>query len=149
MKVQELMECKEHEIHSIEPEKTVAEAIDEMAAFHISALIVMEGGRPVGIFTERDVVKTHLKFRDKPFTAVRVRDSMTEKLIVARPDDDLHGVMSAMIQADIRHMPVMLEGRIVGVLSMRDIIRHYVGSLKAELNYLQDYIGRLEEAQHD
>ncbi|MGQ9796889.1 CBS domain-containing protein [Desulfosoma sp.] len=74
---------------------------------------------------------------------------MTEKLIVARPDDELDAVMSTMVQADIRHMPVVSEGRIVGVLSMRDIIHHYVGSLRADLTYLQDYVRRLEDAQID
>lgn len=149
MKVQELLVGKGSEVHTVEASQTVEEAIDKMAAQHISALIVMDKGRPVGIFTERDVLKTHLKFRDKPFTAMGVKDGMTEKLIVARPEDDLHAVMSAMVQADIRHMPVVSEGRIIGVLSMRDIIHHYVGSLKSELTYLQDYISRLEDAQYD
>lgn len=149
MKVQELLVAKKAEVHTIDAAQTVEEAINAMATHRISSLIVMDKGRPVGIFTERDVLKTHLKFRDKPFKAMAVRDGMTEKLIVARPDDDLHTVMSAMVQADIRHMPVVSEGRIVGVLSMRDIIHHYVGSLRAELTYLQDYISRLEDAKID
>lgn len=149
MKVQDVLTHKGSDVYTIDVEKTVDDAIDEMAAKHVSALIVMDQGRPAGIFTERDVLKIHLKFRDKPFGAIAVRDAMTEKLIVARPDDDLNAVMSAMVQADIRHMPVVAEGRIIGVLSIRDIIHQYVGSLKAELTYLQDYISRLEDAQYD
>lgn len=149
MKIQELLVDKKPQVYTIDAAQTVEEAINAMAAHRISSLIVMDKGSPVGIFTERDVLKTLLKFRAKPLTAIAVRDVMTEKLIVARPDDDLHAVMSAMVQADIRHMPVVSEGRIVSVLSMRDILHHYVGSLRAELTYLQDYISRLEDAKID
>ncbi len=149
MKVQDVLAQKGGGVYTIDVDKTVDDAIDEMAAKHISALIVMEKGRPVGIFTERDVLKTHLKFREKPFRDIPVREAMTEKLIVARLDDELNVVMSAMVQADIRHMPVVSEGRLIGVLSIRDIIHQYVGSLRAELTYLQDYISRLEDAQYD
>ncbi|MGQ9668900.1 MAG: CBS domain-containing protein [Desulfosoma sp.] len=149
MKIQELLVDKKPQVYTIDAAQTVEEAINAMAAHRISSLIVMDKESPVGIFTERDVLKTLLKFRDKPLTAIAVREVMTEKLIVARPDDELHAVMSAMVQADIRHMPVVSEGQIVGVLSMRDIIHHYVGSLRAELTYLQDYVRRLEDAQID
>lgn len=149
VKVQDLLAGKGFEVYTIDVGETVERAIDEMTSRRISALIVMDRERPVGIFTERDVLKVHVKFREKPFTAIGIKDGMTEKLIVARPDDDLYTVMSAMVQADIRHMPVVFEGRIVGVLSIRDIIHQYVGSLQAELTYLQDYINRLEDAQHD
>ncbi len=149
MKVQDILTQKGASVYTIDVEKTVEDAVNELAAKHISALIVMDKERPVGIFTERDVLRTHLKFRETPFTAVPLCDAMTEKLIVARPDDELNVVMSAMVQADIRHMPVVSEGRLVGLLSMRDIIHQYVGSLRAELTYLQDYISRLEDAKHD
>lgn len=149
MKVQDVLTQKGSSVYTIDVDKTVDDAINEMAAKHISALIVMDAGRPTGIFTERDVLKTHLKFREKPFRDVPVREAMTEKLIIARPDDELNVVMSAMVQADIRHMPVVSEGRLIGVLSIRDIIQQYVGSLRAELTYLQDYISRLEDAQYD
>lgn len=149
MKVQDVLTQKGSGVYTIDVDKTVEDAINELAAKHISALIVTDKERPVGIFTERDVLRAHLKFREKPYTAVPLRDAMTEKLIVALPDDELNVVMSAMVQADIRHMPVVSEGRLVGVLSMRDIIHQYVGSLRAELIYLQDYISRLEDAKHD
>ncbi|MGQ9748188.1 CBS domain-containing protein [Desulfosoma sp.] len=149
MKIQELLVDKKAQVYTIDAAQTVEEAINAMAAHRISSLIVMDKESPVGIFTERDVLKTLLKFRDKPLTAIAVREVMTEKLIVARPDDELHAVMSTMVQADIRHMPVVSEGQIVGVLSMRDIIHHYVGSLRADLTYLQDYVRRLEDAQID
>lgn len=149
MKVHDVLTHKGSDVYTIDGDKTVDDAVNEMAAKHISALIVMDKGRPAGIFTERDVLRTHLKFREKPFTVVPVREAMTEKLIVARPDDDLNAVMAVMVQADIRHMPVVSEGRLIGVLSIRDIIQEYVGSLRAELTYLQDYISRLEDAQRD
>ena len=152
MKVKDLLAEKDSKVHTIDVDATVEDAINEMAAKHISALIVMDGDRPVGIFTERDVLKTHLKHRDKAFTDIPVREGMTNKLIVAQLDDDLNMSMSTMIQADIRHLPVVSEGKVVGMLSIRDIMQQHVqhvGSLKAELTYLQDYISRLEDAKHD
>lgn len=149
MKVKDLLANREPFVHAIDRSQTVEDAIRMMADKHISALIVMDQDRPVGIFTERDVLKVHLKFPDRPFTNIPVGDGMTEKLIVAQMNDELSNVMSAMIQADIRHMPVLSEGRLVGLLSIRDIIQQYVGSLKAELHYFQDYVSRLEDAMHD
>lgn len=149
MRVRELLQQKGHRIHAIRGEQSVAEAIQALTANRISALLILDGDQLQGIFTERDVLGCTVKFPGKDFAAIPVRDAMTTKLIVAELDDDLTATMSMMIQADIRHLPVVDQGRLEGLLSIRDLVQQVVGSLTAELHHLQDYIVDLQDAAID
>lgn len=149
MRVKELLDHKGHEIHTIGADFTVEDAIRKLTEKKISALIVTAEDRPEGIFTERDVVRCYVKFNGKPFAEIQIREAMTNKLIIAEPDDEISAVMAMMIQTDIRHLPVIQEGRLIGLLSIRDLVHQQVGSLTTELHYLQDYISDLQEATID
>jgi IMP dehydrogenase len=74
---------------------------------------------------------------------------MTRQLVVAEPDEELSEAMATMLQADIKHLPVVSEGRIVGILTLAALVRRQIGNLTAELHYLQDYISDLHEAGRD
>lgn len=134
---------------TIESRASLEDAIEEMASKKVSALIVLKEDRPAGILAEGDILKCHLKDRAKPFTEISVETAMTERLIVAEADEPVHDAMSAMIQSDIRHLPVMDGRKIAGVLTMNDLVKHQIGSLTAEIHYLQDYITDLQNAVHD
>lgn len=149
MRLQDVMKQQRQAVHTISATKTVADAIARMIEQHISALVVLEGEVPVGIFSERDVLCCHVARPESHFREIPLKGAMTEKLIVARPDDRVSSAMAMMIQADIRHLPVVDAQRIIGMLSISDLVKHHVGQLTAELHYLQEYITDLQDAVKD
>lgn len=149
MRVQELLEDKGMAVHTIPGDFTVGEAISFMLGKNTSALIVAQDEQPMGIFTERDVIRCHLRHGETTISELNIQQAMTNKLIVAEPNDDIDKALSLMIQMDIRHLPVTQAGRIIGMLSIRDLTQHYITSLTAELEYLQEYIADLQEAGRD
>lgn len=149
MRVRELLQDKGMALHIIPGDFTVREAISFMGGKNTSALIVAQGDQPMGIFTERDVIRCHLNHGEGAIAEVNIQQAMTNKLIVAEPNDQIDKTLSLMIQTDIRHLPVTEDGKIIGMLTIRDLIQHYITSLTAELKYLQDYIADLQEAGRD
>jgi len=140
MTVKELLASKGRDVVSMEAESTVEDAIRSMNARKISAVLVTENGKPVGIFTERDVVRGYVTTNGKAFDSIPLGDVMTRDLIVAEPHDELGSVMSVMVQKNIRHLPVSDKGKIAGMLSIRDVIQTQIGKMTAEIHYLKDYI---------
>lgn len=140
MDVKDLLQKKSGSVVSIKANKTVEDAIQEMGRNKISALIVTEKERTVGIFTERDVVRCYIANSGKNFGDVVLRDAMTKNVIVAEQDDDISSIMSIMVEKNIRHLPVIEKGKVIGMLSIRDIIQTQVKNLTAEIHYLKDYI---------
>jgi CBS domain-containing protein len=140
MKVKDLLEAKGREVVSMEASSSVEDAIKLMDTKKISALIVTDHGRSVGIFTERDVVKCYLTAKGRSFRSIMLRDAMTTNLIVAQTDDDLNDIMAVMVEKNIRHLPVVDCAVVIGMLSIRDIVQTQVGKLTSEIHYLKDYI---------
>ena len=149
MRVEDLLEKKGREIVSIHASASVEDAITDMAQKKVSALIVMEGAIPLGIFAERDVLRCHLRDREKPFTGISVREAMSSKLIVSESEDETSTAMAMMIKADIRHLPVIKNKELIGMLTISDLVEHQIGTLTAELHYLQEYITDLHNAELD
>lgn len=140
MKVRALLETKGKDTVSIDVDSSVDDAIRSMHARKISAIMVTENGKTVGIFTERDVVRSYIASNGKSFKELYVRDAMIKDLIVAVPDEDLNEVSSTMVEKNIRHLPVVENGKVIGMLSIRDIIQTQVTKLTSEIHYLKDYI---------
>ncbi len=140
MKVRDLLETKGKDIVSIDIGSSVEDAIRAMHSRKISAIMVTDQGKTLGIFTERDVVRCYIASGGKSFHDVAVKDHMISDLIVAVPDDDLDNVMSTMVEKNIRHLPVIEGSRVIGMLSIRDIIQTHVTKLTSEIHYLRDYI---------
>jgi CBS domain-containing protein len=140
MKVRDLLDSKGKDIVSIDASSSVEDAIKSMHGKKISAIIVMEEGKTAGIFTERDVVRCYLSTNGKSFKDIKVKDAMVTNLIVAVPGDEIHDVSAIMIEKNIRHLPVVENHKVVGMLSIRDIIQTHVKKLTSEIHYLKDYI---------
>ena len=140
MKVKSPLETKGKRIVSIGSDSSVEDAIKLMHANKISALIVTGDDKTAGIFTERDVVKCYVSTNGKSFKEIMVRDAMTLNLIVAEMEDDVSDIMSIMVEKNIRHLPVVDMGRIMGMLSVRDVVMTQVVTLTSEIHYLKDYI---------
>jgi len=139
MKVKELLGIKGIECFSIMSDQSLLDGSKQMTECRIGALLVMEKGQLAGIITERDIVRAVAN--GKNCKDVRIKDVMTTNLIVSKAGDDLDYVMAVMIQNGIRHLPVVEETGLVGMLSMRDVVRVLVKNLKAENQYLKDFIG--------
>jgi signal-transduction protein with cAMP-binding, CBS, and nucleotidyltransferase domain len=149
MRVQDVIKKKRRVVHTIRVLQTVEDAIVQMTERRTSALIVMDGERPAGIFTERDVLRCHVAWRHRLFREMPLSEAMTAKLIVAQPGDLVSSAMAMMIKADIRHLPVVEDQRIAVMLTISDLVKHHVGELTAELHYLQEYITDLQDAVQD
>jgi IMP dehydrogenase len=149
MIVGELLHPKRRMIHAISLQQTVEDAIVLMTEKQTSAVIVMNDALPVGIFTERDVLRCHVAWRQRRFQEMPLSEAMTKNLIVARPHDLVSSAMAMMIKADIRHLPVVEDKQIAGMLTISDLVKHHVGELTAELHYLQEYITDIRDAVQD
>jgi CBS domain-containing protein len=139
MRVKELLGIKGIECFSIMSDQTLLDASKQMAECRIGALLVMDKGNLAGIVTERDIVRSVAN--GKGCSEVKVKDVMTTNLLVSKPGDDLDYVMAVMIQNNIRHLPIVDERGLVGMLSMRDVVRVLVKNLTAENHYLKDLLG--------
>lgn len=140
MNVKELLSKKGRDVVSMEADNTVEDAIRSMNGRRISAILVTENGKPVGIFTERDVVRAYIATEGKAFNSIALKEVMTTNLIVADMRDEVGNVMSVMVEKNIRHLPVSDGGKIAGMLSIRDVIQTQVEKLSTEIHYLKDYI---------
>ena len=138
-RIAEILRNKGREVHSIEPEASALEALEQMVRHNVGSLVVAHGGDPVGIFTERDflrrVVLTNLDAR-----ATSVRAVMTERLICTDPERPVEDCMAIMTQQRIRHLPVLADGRLVGIVSIGDVVKHLSSERHVEVRYLTDYI---------
>jgi CBS domain-containing protein len=140
MKVRELLETKGKEVFSMDAGSSVEDAIHFMHGKKISAIMVTDQGKTAGIFTERDVVRSYIAKSGRKFREIPVGEAMTKNLLVAELDEDINNVMSVMVEKNIRHLPVVDKGQVIGMLSIRDVINAHVGKITAEMHYLKDYI---------
>lgn len=117
----------------------VIEAVRMMTTHNIGIVIAMDGAQPVGVFSERDVVRRVVEPRLEP-TLTPIRDVMTTDIITADADEDYQSAMRKMDQANIRHLLVVSDGRLLSMISVRDLIRADTADKSAELQYLRDYL---------
>jgi CBS domain-containing protein len=146
MTVRELLSVKgKQKIVAMESNQTVEDAIGKMNEFKVGAILVTELGRTVGIFTERDVLRSYVVMKKKPFEEIMLRDAMTTDLLVAEENDEIESVMSVMIEKSIRHLPVTDgENKIIGMLSIRDIVKSQVKEFQSKIHYLKDYVSGIQ-----
>jgi CBS domain-containing protein len=137
--VAELLRIKPARVVSVGPTQSVLEAIKVLAAEDIGAAIVMEDGRLAGIFSERDYTrKVILKGRSSDTT--RVEEIMTSNVIVVTPRTRTRECMQLMSEKNIRHLPVVDEGRVVGMVSIRDIVSDIIADQDFTIEQLEHYI---------
>ena len=137
--VAELLRVKPSRVVSVRPEQTVLEAIKVLAQENIGAAIVMNGERIAGILSERDYTrKVILKGRASDST--RVEEIMTPNVVVVSPRTRTRECMALMTEKNIRHLPVVDEGRIVGMVSIRDIVSDIIADQDFTIEQLEHYI---------
>ena len=120
MQVKKLLDKKGHDVYSVSPDASVYDALKLMAEKEIGALVVLEDGKMVGILSERDYArKIILKGKASKDTAVR--EIMTSGVIHIRPDEKVQKCLSLMTKHHFRHIPVLEEEQLVGILSIEDV----------------------------
>ena len=149
MKMHALLKEKYRPVHTIAGQRSVDNAVDFMTGKRASALIVTENEQPIGIFTQRDVFRSYQNDKTTALSEIAVQNAMTDNLIVAKPEDDVSKVLAIMIKADIKHLPIVAEKKIIGMLTVNDLFEHQVESLSDEIHQLKDYIENLHEAERD
>ena len=138
-KVSEILGDKGGRVLSIDASSSVFEAVQEMVEANVGSLLVTDRGDIVGIVTERDYLRrVTLEGRTDKETAVG--EIMTAPLVVVRPDTDIDECMAIMTDRRIRHLPVVEEGQVVGVLSIGDLVKFKSKQQSFEIQYLENYI---------
>jgi len=137
--VADLLKAKPARLVSVKPEDTVLEAIKVLASENIGAATVMVGDRLAGIFSERDYTrKVVLKGRSSDTT--RVEEIMTANVICVSPRTRTRDCMALMSEKNIRHLPVVDEGRVIGMVSIRDIVNDIIADQDFTIEQLEHYI---------
>ncbi len=137
--VKHLLEDKGGAIHAIEPDKPVLDAIRLMADKYIGALLVMKGSQLLGIVSERDYArKVILKGRSSAETPVR--EIMSASVLSVAPGDSVNHCMKLMTDRRVRHLPVVDAGRVLGVVSIGDLVKAVIEDQAQELEHMQRYI---------
>jgi CBS domain-containing protein len=134
-----ILETKGRTVHRIAPGAPVLFAVNEMCRHHVGALLVMDGEAPAGIVTERDLLTRLLLERRDPATT-RVEEVMTKDVVCIELDSSPHEAMRVMTERRCRHLPVMVDGRIAGLVSIGDLVRWASQSQEFEIRMLQDYV---------
>lgn len=139
-RVRDLLAEKGGDVYFVRPEQTVYEAIQVLTRHNIGAVLVLDDDdRLVGIFTERDVLKQCVRRSDR-LKSTHVKDAMTTDLIIGVPDDDVDYLMGVMTVNKIRHIPILEGKRVVGVVSIGDVVKSQLKDAHYENRYLKDYI---------
>jgi CBS domain-containing protein len=137
--VNQVLEGKGGQIFSVTPTESVLHAIEIMATRHIGALLVMNQGSLLGVVSERDYArKVILKNRTSHDT--RVADIMSSPVITVGPSDTVHHCMELMTQSRVRHLPVVDAGRVIGMLSIGDLVKAVIEGQRDQIEQLERYI---------
>jgi CBS domain-containing protein len=137
--VEAILKRKGNAVHSVRPTDTVFEAIKRLAEVNVGALLVMEEGRLVGVFSERDYTrKVALQGRDSRTTPVR--DVITNRLFTVSPAATVSECLRLMVDNRIRHLPVVQDSNVVGVISIGDLVNWIISSQTAAIEQLESYI---------
>jgi CBS domain-containing protein len=137
--VKNILRVKGSKAYSISPDATVFEALNRMTKKNVGAMLVFEGNDFVGLISERDYTrKTILKGRLSKETAVR--EIMTTTVVTVHPDDDIEECMELFTDRHVRHLPVIEKGKVVGIVSIGDIVKSIIDYKEFIIEELENYI---------
>ncbi len=137
--VRQILQQKGTNVWSVPPEATVYEALELMAEKNIGAVLVLDGERVAGIFSERDYAR-RVALHGKSSRTTPVREVMTSKVYYVRPDHTIEECMALMTEKRIRHLPVMEDGRLVGIISIGDVVKAMISQQQFIIEQLEHYI---------
>jgi CBS domain-containing protein len=140
MNIASILARKGGRVVTCRPDQSIRQALGLLAEHNIGALVVVDAtGAPAGILSERDVVREAT--RDERLFARSVEEIMTRDVIVGVPEDDLRAVRLTMTERRIRHVPVVVEGRLIGIVSIGDVVKAELDQYLGEVDTLQMQVG--------
>jgi CBS domain-containing protein len=139
MTVRAILDLKGRDVVSITPDKSLADAAKLLSARRIGALVIIAGERVGGILSERDIVKAVSEGGPEALTG-RIEDKMTKTVVTCEPGDTMAGVMNRMTAGRFRHLPVIENGKLAGIVSIGDVVKHRLAEIERESSMLRDYI---------
>jgi len=137
--VRQLLQVKGNHVCSVSPDTTVYSALKIMADNNVGALLVLEQGELVGIFSERDYARK-VALRGKSSKDTHVREIMTEKVDCVSPSQSVNECMGLMTRKHIRHLPVMENDQLAGVISIGDVVKAVISEHEFTIEQLESYI---------
>jgi CBS domain-containing protein len=137
--VSDILKHKGSEVHKVDPDASVYDAIATMMEFGVGSLLVASNDDIRGIVTERDYLGK-IALRGRSSRETKVAEIMSEQLLFVEPWHDVSDAMAIMTEARIRHLPVMSEGKLTGLISIGDCVKEISRERQAQLRYLTDYI---------
>ena len=145
MKLGDLLNMKDYKyrvVVTIGTNETISAAIQKLAEHDRGSLPVCnDKGELVGIITERDIVRNYLA-RSDAFAKIKIKDVMSKQVVIGNPGDDLDYAISVMKQKRIRHLPIVDNQKVIGMISMRDLLGYQLEELQTQVHFLSDYLSR-------
>jgi CBS domain-containing protein len=139
MTIASILATKGDKVVTVRADQTIREALGVLAQHNIGALVVVDGGmRPIGVLSERDIVRAAAK--DEAVFPLLVSQLMTRDLVLGDPGDDLGAVGQTMVQRRIRHLPVVVAGKLVGIVSIGDVVKAQRDQYQGEVDTLQTIV---------
>jgi CBS domain-containing protein len=138
--VKEILQQKGHVIFSIPPQESVFNALEIMADKDVGALLVIDSEKPVGILSERDYAR-RIILKGKDSKTTTVAELMTRNVLYVSPERTVEDCMVIMTSRHIRHLPVMENGNLTGIISSTDVLRAVISDQKSTIEALERYIG--------
>jgi CBS domain-containing protein len=136
MKVENILREKGDNVVTTRPTASVKSAADRLSLENIAALVVTEGEKVLGIISEREIVRAYSRDGEQ-LESRSVKDVMAE-IVACGPDEDLRNVMATMTRLRARHLVVMRDGRLAGIVSIGDVVKHRLSDLELQTNVLRD-----------
>ncbi len=137
--VSDILSSKGHDVYSVKPDTSVFDALKLMAEKNIGAVMVLRGKELVGIFSERDYARKVI-LKGKASTDTQVGDIMTAKVAYVGPHNSLEECMALMTDKHFRHLPVMEANRLLGMISIGDVVKAIISNQEIEIKQLESYI---------
>lgn len=140
MKVKDILAVKGTQVVTVSQEATVYEALQTFAANRVGSLLVVDDkGGIVGIIGARDALMAVVRACDE-IRKIKVKEIMTKNIIIGDPDDDLDSVEVIMTENRIRHLPIIKDNKLAGIVSIGDVVKAQLKNIHVENRYLKDYI---------
>lgn len=139
MQLREILKTKGSNVLTIEPTATLADVVQKLVDNRCGSLVVCEGEQMVGIISERDILIAFAQVSE-PLDTVMVRARMTTDVVTGVPEDTVSDIMGLMSEKRIRHLPILDNAKLAGVISIGDIVKSQYHQLTVENHYLKNYI---------
>jgi len=137
--IKQLLDQKGHDVLTIGPHETVLRALELMASRNVGGLVVTENDKPIAMFTERDYARSVI-LKGKSSSNTPIREVMSSKVISVRPEQTVDDCMAIMTENRFRHLPVVQDGKLVGLVSIGDLVKSIIDQQEFTIEQLKGYI---------